>query len=102
MKVNFVTFEICTIKILEYIPLCLAYLTQHFFFKRNFKLLTVTVVPFLLLKDVPQNKYIDMIICLFILLLQMEFGYLLFFIEVLFIYSVIIILDAQHRDSLCF
>ena len=32
----------------------------------------------------------------------MEFGYLLFFIEVLFIYSVIIILYAQYSDSLCF
>ena len=72
-----------------------------FFFKRIFKWLTITVVPFLLLKNVPQNKYIDMIVCLFILLLQMEFGYFLFFIEVLFIYSVIIILDAQHSDSLC-
>ena len=32
----------------------------------------------------------------------MEFGYFFFFIDVLFIYSAIIILDAQHSDSLCF
>ena len=70
-----------------------------FCFKRIFKWLTVTVVPFLVLKNVLQNTYIDMIICLFILLLQMEFGYFLFSIEVLFSYSAIIILDAQHSDS---
>ena len=53
-------------------------------------------------EEFPLNKYIDMIICLFILLPEMEFGYFLLFIEVLFVYSVIIILDGQHSDSLCF
>ena len=100
MKVNFVAFEICIIKILEYIPLCLAYLAQHFVSKEFLSDCNSSYI--LVLKNVPQSKYIDMIICLFILLPEMEFGYFLLLIEVLFVYSVIIILDGQHSDSLCF